>query len=202
MPGSRIAPFVAAILDWRTPIAPGFALASTFWVRHASFEQIEELQLVPGVTPDLYFGYRDRLPGGEVVVRPGLRDLFSVHGGVNQIDINAAHPALLVALGVEPALVSRIVAQRRSFPFGADEAAQMFPTQLRSGVQLRAGLDNAYTVRATARPRLPDGRLSDYRRTVSALMVYAQGLPGQQQMTIRQWHEIATSDAAWPGESQ
>lgn len=200
MPFARIAPFVGAIVDWRTPIAPGFAPASTFWVRHASFEQIEELLLVPGVTTDLYFGYRDRLPGGDVVVRPGLRDLFSVYGGVNQIDVNAAHPALLSAVGADPGLVSRIAAQRRFRPITADEAAQMFPVQLSSGVQLRAGMASAYTVRATARPRLSDGRLSDYRRTVSALMAQETGLPGQPQFAIRQWHELATSDAVWPGE--
>jgi hypothetical protein len=201
MPGPRIAPFTGAILDWRTPIAPGFAPASTFWVRHASLEQIEELLLVPGVTPDLYFGYRDRLPGAGVVVHPGLRDLFSIFGGVNQIDINAAHPSLLLAVGVDPAMVARIVAQRRFSPIGADEAAQMFPTQLRSGIQLRAGVDSAYTVKATARPRLPDGRLSEYRRTVAALMVYQPGVSAQQLVTIRQWQEVATSDAAWPGEA-
>lgn len=201
MPPAAIAPFVAAIVDWRTPVAPGFAPASTFWVRHASFEQIEELLLVPGVTPDLYFGRRDRLPGGQVVVRPGLLDLFSVYGGVNQIDINAAHPALLVALGVEAGVAQTIAARRRLAPFTAEEAAQMFPTQLRSGVQPRAGFDAAYTVKATARPRLADGRLSDLRRSVAALMAEDSNLPGQNAFAIRQWHELATSEAAWPGEA-
>jgi hypothetical protein len=201
MPAARIAPFVAAIVDWRTPVAPGFVPASTFWVRHASFEQIEELLLLPGVTPDLFFGYRERLPGGDVVTRPGLREFFSVRGGVNQIDLNAAHPALLLALGVEPVLVSQIVARRRLAPFSAEEAARMFPAQLRSGVQLRAGADAAYTVKATARPRLPDGRLSDYRRTVAALLVESPGGPGQTPFAIRQWHELAVSGAAWPGEA-
>lgn len=201
VPSGAIAPFVAAIVDWRTPMAPGFAPASTFWVRHASFEQIEELLLLPGVTSDLYFGYRDRLPGGQVVTRPGLRDVFSVHGGGGQIDINAADPALLAALGVEPGVAQTIVARRRLAPFSPEEAAQMFPTQLRSGVQPRAGFDAAYTVKATARPRLADGGLSDFRRTVAALMVQESNIPGQPLLAIRQWHELATSDALWPGEA-
>jgi general secretion pathway protein K len=203
MPAPAIGPFVNAIVDWRTPMAPGFAPASTFWVRHASFEQIEELLLVPGVTSDLYFGYRDRLPGGEIVDRPGLRDLLSVHGAANALDINAAHPALLRAVGVDPALVAQIVALRQITPIPPDVALRMFPAQLPSGLQLRAGTDAAYTVKATARPRRPDGQLSDYRRTVAALMIYESTLPTQpQQVTIRQWHELAVSEIPWPGEAQ
>ncbi len=202
MPAGRIAPFVNAIVDWRTQLPPGILGASTFWVRHASFEQIEELMLMPGVTTDLFFGYRDRLPGGEVVVRPGLRDVLSVYGSPNSIDLNAAHPALMAAVGIDPETVAGIVKARRLEPLTSPVVRQMFPTALPSGIQPRAGFDGAFTVRATARPRRPDGQLSEYRRTVAALMVYETALLSQPpRLSIRQWYDVATSDALWPGET-
>ena len=76
---------VAGILDWRNP-APGglslfdqhyLSLNPSFRARHASFQEIEELLLVKGMTPDLYSGTYIRDEQGRLVPRAGLRDCLS-----------------------------------------------------------------------------------------------------------------------------
>ena len=58
-------------------------------------------------------------------------------------------------------------------------------------------------MKATARPRLSNGQLSDYRRTVAALLV-AEVLPAPQPVrtSVHQWYEVASTDTPWPGEAQ
>ena len=54
---------VDGIIDWRNP-SPGpsafdqyyFSIRPTFQARHASFQEIEELLLVRGMTPELFYG--------------------------------------------------------------------------------------------------------------------------------------------------
>src|SRR5215469_3787481 len=92
-PEDRATEIAQAILDWRSP-APAsgegpfdsFYLSRTpsFLARHASFQENEELLLVKGVTPDLYFG--TSLDGS----RAGLRDCLSAHSNGFAIDINFA----------------------------------------------------------------------------------------------------------------
>lgn len=193
---------VAAIIDWRTP-QPNFQPSPTFWIRHASFQQIEELLFVPGVTPDLYYGHMERLPGGGVVSRPGLRDVLSVSGSTNNFDINSVHPALMASVGLTLGDVDRIVKTRRVAPFTPKMVSELVLESGPANRFLHAGLDQAYTVKATARPRLPNGKLSDYKRTVAALVVFEPTQPGQpQRLAVRQWYEISNSDVPWPGGAQ
>ena len=60
---------VEAIDDWRRPGAGGgfdsfyLSLTPSFHSPHASFQEIEELLLVKGVTPDIFYG--TYVPAGE-----------------------------------------------------------------------------------------------------------------------------------------
>jgi general secretion pathway protein K len=167
----------AAIIDWRTPVqlnaGGGFdpfyeAQAPSFRARHASFEEIEELLSVKGITPDLFYGtyVRDSsVDPPQLVARGGLRDCVSVYGGVNAVDVNGAAPAVMLALGVPPELTNAIV-QRRPFLRAQDYSE--FSQGNAALASLRFGGNSIFTLRATARLRLPDGSLSDLRRTVSA----------------------------------
>jgi general secretion pathway protein K len=195
----RAQALAAAIVEWRRPAADSSFLmpASTFWVRHSSFEQIEELLLVPGLAPELYYGFREPLPGGGVAVRPGLRELLSVRGSANAFDINSAHPAVLALTGLSPAEIQWIVDRRRQQPF---EAADLTGLMLSTGPAtqtLRAGFDGAYLIRSTARPARPDGQLSDYRRTTAAYVVFETLAGNRQRPVIRQWYDLAS----WTGEA-
>ena len=89
-PEDRADEIAAAIVDWRTPVTPlhqslfdAFYLAQSpsFLPAHASFTQNEDLLLVKGITPDLYYG--TSLDGS----RAGLRDCLSVYGS-SSVDIN------------------------------------------------------------------------------------------------------------------
>lgn len=165
---------VAAILDWRTPAAAPtmfdryyFTISPTFRARHASFEEIEELLLVRGMTPELYYGNYIPDAGGRLYASGGLRDCLSVWGGSGPFDINAASPALMEAVGVPQEGVTAIVNRRRIQPFkNMNEAGQLgFPTP-----RLSTGGNVIWTLRATARLRRPDGTQSETVRTASAVV--------------------------------
>ncbi len=194
----RAQALTAAIIDWRRPVADSSFLlpASTFWVRHSSLEQIEELLLVPGVTPELYYGYREPLPGGAVAVRPGLRDLLSVRGSTNVFDINSAPPAVLSVAGLSAADINFIVERRRRIPFMPREMPELMLSAGPASRLLRAGFDGAYLIRSTARPYRPDGQLSDYRRTTAAYVNFETLAGNRQRPVVRQWYDLA----AWTEE--
>src|SRR5579871_3584900 len=69
----RAQAIVAGIVDWRSPSPAGaftqfdqyyLSRPSSFQSRHASFQEIEELLLIRGVTPDLFYGGFARNPDG------------------------------------------------------------------------------------------------------------------------------------------
>jgi general secretion pathway protein K len=167
-----------AIVDWRTPAPPGAAgpldhyylsLIPSFRARHASFEQIEELLLVRGMTPELFYGSYEADQQGRLIPRGGLRDCLSVYGSAGAVDVNTAHTAVLAAVGVHPVAITAIMNRRAAMPFRTMEEVAMS-----SGGAARLGIggNSMYTVRAVARLRLQDGTLSETRRSVSALVKY------------------------------
>ncbi len=76
--------------------------------RNGPFEYIEELLLVRGITPELYFGT------GEI---KGLRDFVTVYGDDGKININSASVELLQAMGTD---ITEELAQKL-IDFRADE---------------------------------------------------------------------------------
>jgi general secretion pathway protein K len=170
----RATEITAAILDWRRPPDPlqpspfdSFYLAQSpsFLPPHTSFQENEELLLVKGMTPDIYYG--TALDNSHA----GLRDCVSVYGSGGRVDINTAQPATLQAIGIAPADVQTIV-ESRSAHFVRDytELSNIAQALGPAGARLGLGGQTMYTLRATARLRQPDGKLSDMRRTVAALV--------------------------------
>lgn len=164
----------AAILDWRTPLSPehpspfdAFYLsqAPSFLPRHTSFSENEELLLVHGITPDLYFGAS--LDNS----RAGLRDCLSAFSRSTAVDVNTARAETLVGLGLSPEDAAVIVKTRQEHPVSDyKELAALVQTLGPAGARLRLGGNFLYTLRATAQLKRPDGTLSDMRRTVAALV--------------------------------
>ena len=104
------------ILDWRQPGDGAgafdqyyFSIRPTFRARHASFQEIEELLLVRGMTPELFYGNYTADADGRLYARGGLRDCLSPWGSAGPFDANTASPALMEAMGVAPADVANIV---------------------------------------------------------------------------------------------
>lgn len=197
-----------AIVDWRTP-APGglptlfdrlyLARTPSFRARHASFEETEEVLLVEGMTPELFYGSYERGEDGRLRRRSGFRDCVSVYGSAGRLDINSADPALLASLGLDPGVVASIVERRRLRPFLS--MAELEPLRQFGGPgaqRLGIGGLSIYTLRATARLRRDDGTLSDLRRSVAATVKFLG--PGfDEPYHVLRWHDNEPADLSeWP----
>ncbi|MBV9507643.1 MAG: general secretion pathway protein GspK, partial [Acidobacteriia bacterium] len=191
-----------AIVDWRGPgsLLDGYYLSLTpsFRARHASLEEIEELLLVRGVTPDIFYG--TYVPAGDsgaasrLVARPGLMDCLTVYDSKAGVDANAASPAVLTAIGFPPDAVSAFIERRRSGPLNPGQlAAFMGSYGITTLVPVRPDGNSILTIRATARLRLADGKLSDLRHTAAAQVKY---MPAgfDAPIHILRWYQTAWSN--------
>src|SRR5262249_11856050 len=130
--GARAAAIAEAIVDWRTPntTATGvdshnLGLSSSFKPSHASFQEIEELLLVRGMTPELFYGRTERGADGRLITHPGTRTCVSVFGSTGGgIDVNTAEPPVLLAAGIPSDLVAAIIQRRRVTPFTQESLAE------------------------------------------------------------------------------
>jgi general secretion pathway protein K len=184
-PQDQATEITAAIMDWRTPVDQMHpspfdsfysAQSPSFTARHASFQEDEELLLVKGMTANLYYG--SSLDGS----RPGLRDCLSVYGSTAAVDINTAQSATLQAVGLSPADADAIVRNRAQHPILDYKELSGIAQSLGppAGGRLGIGGQTMFTLRATARLRQPNGKLSDLRRTVGAFVkFYFPGDPSE-----------------------
>ncbi len=207
-----VAPAVAGrlsglIVQWRSPLSAEAGLDAlyeqanpTFRPPHASFQQIEELLSVPGITPDLFYGRVDRAPDGSWVTRAGLRDCLSVLSGADGDDINSVQPAVLAAKGVPPQGIAAVVALRRARPIDAEQLANLLPALGDAGNLFRIGGGTIFTIRATARVRLPNGGLSELRRTASLTVKMAPRYDsgGYRILDSRSGPAVRPLEETWP----
>jgi general secretion pathway protein K len=193
------------IADWRSPLSQGaspadgyyLSLTPSFRARHASIQEIEELLLVRGVTPDIFYGTYIPVPDGELgggqhlVARTGLADCLSVFGSVERVDANTAAPAVLAAIGLAPFAIDALVEHRRVAPFTQQQLVEFLQSVGVATNRLRVEGRSIVTLRATARLRLSNGQLSDLRRTVGAQVKY---MPAGYDSPI---HILRWYDTAW-----
>jgi len=201
---SRAREVAEAIVVSRTPGVPGandLLAAPTFRPAHASFEEIEELLQVQGVTPDLFYGAYEPVPregsadgsAVQLIRRPGLRDCLSVFGSHDRIDANTASPAVLAAIGLAPDAINALMVRRRGAPLTISQLQEIAGGLGPAGSRLRVGGNSIFTIRATARLRLQNGQLSDLRRTVAAQVKYMP--PGYDlPVHILRWYAMAWSN--------
>jgi len=189
------------ILDWRSPSPGGsftqfdqyyLSLGPSFRARHASFEEIEELLLIRGVTPDLFYGSFTKDDQGRLIPRAGLRDCLSVYGSTNQLNANGVEPAVMQAIGIGPDVVRAIVNLRQATALR--DIGQLAPFASGGPGMTRLSLQPSpiVTLRATARPRLVNGQLSDLRRSVSAMVKFL-GPEWNPPFHVLRWYDNATS---------
>ena len=200
VPPDRAQAITAGIIDWRSPTQGGslsqfddhyLSVAPTFQARHASFEEIEELLLIRGMTPDIFYGRYDKDAEGRLVPRVGLKDCVTVWGSPGVFDVNTVQPAVMQAIGIPADIAAAIVQMRRSAPITSVEQLKTF-TQSPAMGRLGFGASALFTLRATAEIRLPNGGYSDVRRTISALVsnVSPQYDPP---FHIMRWYDNASS---------
>ena len=155
-------------------LAPG----SSFPAAGASFQEIEELLSVRGITPEVFYGtyvpaQGEPGPGQpRLIRRSGLVECLSVFGSKGQVDANTADPAVLTALGMTPDVVQFLLRLRREAPLTQERLDQLAPMLGPAAQFLRLEGNSIITMRATARVRLANGQLSDMKRTVAAQVKY------------------------------
>jgi general secretion pathway protein K len=191
-----------AIDDWRRPLQnsgafDGYYLSLTpsFRAPHASLQEIEELLLVKGVTPEIFYGtyVPNEGPGPRLAPRGGLVDCLSVYGSRDRVDANTATPAVLATVGLNPYAIAALLERRRLKPFTQEELVAFMESTGAPATHLRVEGNSILTFRATARLRLPNGELSDLKRTVAALVKYMQ--PGADSAAeVIRWYDTAWSN--------
>ena len=88
--------------DYYQSLSPGYLC------KNQNIENIEELLLIKGISPELFSGSGDT---------PGLQDFVSVYGSTEQLDINSASPLAFTLVPELPAEVAeQIVAMRQEKP--------------------------------------------------------------------------------------
>jgi general secretion pathway protein K len=173
-----------------------FGISPTFRARHASFQEIEELLLVRGMTPELFYGNYTADADGRLYARGGLRDCLSPWGSMGPFDVNTASPALMEAVGVAPPDVAALVAQRQMQPFHSmNDVSKLTPYVSRLTV---GGGRTIWTLRATARLRRPDGVFSDVVRTASATVKMLDPRQPAYPAIVLRWYDDAWSQAIVP----
>jgi general secretion pathway protein K len=203
-PPGRIEETAAAIDDWRKPGGgqfDGYYLSQipSFRAPHASFHEIEELLLVKGVTPDLFYGTYVPVEGGDAAAgtpplapRGGLIDCLTVYGSDGRVDANSAAPGVLAAIGLDPFAINALVTRRRQQPLTEQTLGGFMGSLGASSGRLRIDGNFIWTFRATARLRTPGG-LSDLKRTVGAQVRYLQPY-SKTALNVLRWYDTAWSN--------
>ncbi len=189
----------SAIVDWRGQTNPqsmfdAFYAQQTpsFEAPHSSIRELEELLLVKGMTPDLFYGHFTQDATGQTSWRGGLRDCLTTLGNDIGFDVNSVEPALLATLNVPPSSIEQIVTMRNLGPIRSmDQVKQLLPPSSLS--RLRIGGGSILTLRATAWLTLPNGQPSETRRTVAAL-VKLEGPGRLRSYTVLRWYDNTQSD--------
>jgi general secretion pathway protein K len=201
-PDNRAREIAAGIADWRGSGGGGGSFdgfyrgqTPSFQSPHASIQEIEELLLVKGVTPELFYGsyVQSEASGGRLVRRGGLIDCVSVYGTQGRVDANTAAPAVLAAIGLNPMAVNALVERRARAPLKDNELGGFLGGMGAPMERLRTEGYSMVTFRATARLRLPNGQLSDMRRTVGAQVKYMQP-NSKSAIDVLRWYDTAWSN--------
>jgi general secretion pathway protein K len=181
-----------------TSLTP-FSSGPSFSAPASSFQEIEELLSVPGVTPEIFYGtyvpVQDGSESGQTRLtrRSGLIDCLSVYGSKGALEANTADPAVLAAIGIPPEGVRALLDLRSKVRLDGSKLAGIGPLLGAGAGSLRVNGNSMYTIRATATVRLANGQLSDVRRTVAARVKYMpKGFDTW--IDILRWYDTAWSN--------
>ncbi len=181
----------------QTAASTNLSLGSSFATVWPSFLQMEDLLKVPGMTPDVYYGWWEReqpapgpwppapgpRPSGRLVERGGVARHLTLLGGGTMINVNYASPAVLRAVGVPEGRILELLQTRETRVI--EDFSQQGGAEAAGSVQLGAGGSNAYTIRATA--QLKDRPV---RRTVTALIRFGRNR-SEPRLNVVRWYPTA-----------
>src|SRR5262245_29562298 len=115
---------VDSIMDWRDPDdlhrANGaesdyyMGLSPAYTAKNGSFDSVEDLLWVRGMTTPLYFGYpEDKSRAGDETLRIGLRDIFTVDSPIDRVNLRTASAEVIFALTGIPLQKCRAFVEER-----------------------------------------------------------------------------------------
>ncbi len=121
-----------SIIDWRDgdniPLPNGAendyyqSLQPPYFAKNGALTTVEELLMIRGMTPDYYFGHREKTADGQILERYGLSRYITVYSNSNRINVNYAPlPVLMSIPGVTPDLAQKICERRQQRPFTVDD---------------------------------------------------------------------------------
>lgn len=94
------------------------SLAEPYDCKDADFDTVEELLLVRGITPELFYGKKTKSEDGQEIPAIGLKDIFTVFSTSVALDINLAPVEVLtIFFGIPSETAKRIVEAREEKPF-------------------------------------------------------------------------------------
>jgi len=190
---------VDSILDWRTPgpiarpngakddyyqsLLPSYSI----WPDGGRMKAVEELLLIRGVTPEYYYGKREKMPDGQIVNRYGLSKYLTVYSSGQRINVNSAPlPVLLSIPGMPPGAAQAIFERRQSKPFASwDEInREIVPNPGPAILQYISWTRTAiFTLNASAH------RLNSKARRVIRTVVRINNPGSQEKYTTLYWNE-------------
>jgi general secretion pathway protein K len=113
------------------------SLPEPYNCKNGDFDTVEELLLVRGITPELFYGKRSKNQGeGEERVTFGLKDIFTVFSSATQVDLNAASQEVLMALlGIPSEMAKRVIEARGEKDFASVAELQLVVPEIAPHLQ-------------------------------------------------------------------
>jgi general secretion pathway protein K len=133
------------------------SLPEPYLAKNGPFDVPEELLLVRGITPEIYYGRKGTTESGEQVEYYGLQKYFTTFARINRINVNSAPVPVLAAVpGLDLEAAKLIYGMRLEVPFlNVTEVLERVP-----GISTEAGRLLS-TVRSNVYTLLSDGHLAD-----------------------------------------
>jgi general secretion pathway protein K len=92
-------------------------LEPPYFPKNGLFDVPEELLLVRGITPEVYYGKKGLTPAGERVEYYGLQNYFTTFSNIGRINVNSAPVPVLAAIpGLDYDIANEIAAMRYQEP--------------------------------------------------------------------------------------
>ena len=162
---------------------PAEAAGSSLSRRPASFRELEELLVLPGMTSDVLFGTWGRDRAGQWSKIGGLHRHLSVVGGAG-VDANYASPEVLRAAGLGPGAIASLLEIRELRPLRSQDLEPNLMADQSGLISVTAGSGGAYHT-LWSRASLHGGRA---RRSVGALVARTRPRSGHPIRVVR-WYD-------------
>ncbi len=160
-------------------------LPHPYFAKNGLFDVPEELLLVRGVTPEIYYGKKGLTASGDRIEYYGLQKYFTTFSTFNRININSAPLAVLAAIpGLDYDVAQEIVAMRQQAPLnGINDVMERIPgIPTEVGNYLSMMRSQVYTI-------VSSGSLNHSEVIGRVRAVVRVGGPGPKPYTVLYWNE-------------